>query len=310
MGAPADSSPNIPAAHEATATVTPTEITLSETPLTEITIEMLENLEYPLEYANNGRAKLVEGEFREPAAPGSATETIIKISEFTSFGELNEEPAAGVILVSDPGGSGTFYDLALVVLRDSIPAVLGTAFLGDRILVNSIELIVEGVVVDLVTQGPEDAMVSPTQQVTNTYRMMNGQLELAESEIAEDDLTETGIDPRLMSINWQWMRFTDPLQAFDLPDPENYTLKFGEDGVVQIKADCNMASGSYAIENSGITIAVGPMTLAACPPGSLSDQFIQDLGFVRIYFFQDDYLFLDLMADGGTMQFKNASDKP
>jgi len=32
---------------------------------------------------------MVEGKFREPAAPCSAAETIIKLSEFTAFGELN-----------------------------------------------------------------------------------------------------------------------------------------------------------------------------------------------------------------------------
>ena len=162
----------------------------------------------------------------------------------------------------------------------------------------------------MVTQGPEDPMGSITQQVTNSYRMLNGQLELVESAILEDDIPETVIDPRLTEITWQWTSFTDPLQAFDLPDPENYTIEFGEDGVVQIKADCNMASCSYNLENSRITITIGPMTQAACPPGSLSDQFIQDLGFVRIYFFQGDNLFLDLMADGGTMMFTNASNNP
>ena len=45
------------------------------------------------------------------------------------------------------------------------------------------------------------------------------------------------------------------------------------------------------------------MTLAACPPASRSDDFVKYLGSVAIYFFQDGNLFIDLMADGGTMQF-------
>jgi hypothetical protein len=72
---------------------------------------------------------------------------------------------------------------------------------------------------------------------------------------------------------------------------------------VDIKADCNNAKGTYTTDGSKISIVVGPMTLAACPPGSRSDEFIKHLGFAAISFFQDGDLFIDLMADGGTMQF-------
>jgi len=45
------------------------------------------------------------------------------------------------------------------------------------------------------------------------------------------------------------------------------------------------------------------MTMAACPEGSLSDDFVQYLGFAAIYFFEEGDLYIDLMADGGTMRF-------
>ena len=277
-------------------------------PSDELTVDQLKNLAYPLEYASSGSAKLVEGEFREPAAPGSAAETIIRLSDFVAFGEMGGEPAAGVILVSDPGGSGTFYDLALVVLRGEDPTVTGTAFLGDRIVVNSIEIVDDKIKVDMITQSPEDAMSSPTLNVINAYGMADGnRLEMVGSETPQEHPPGPGSSPRLAGSAWQWVRFTDPLESFDVLDPENYIIAFGEDGIVNIKADCNLASGSYTIEDSQISIEIGPMTLAACPAGSLSDQFIQDLGFVRIYFFQDGHLFLDLMADGGTMEFINGN---
>jgi hypothetical protein len=43
-----------------------------------------------------------------------------------------------------------------------------------------------------------------------------------------------------------------------------------------------------------------------CPPESRSDEFIKDLGAAAIYFFGDSNLFLDLKADGGTMEFAPA----
>ena len=108
----------------------------------------------------------------------------------------------------------------------------------------------------------------------------------------------------LTATPWMWVGFTDPTQQFTVESPENYTLSFKSDGMVEIKADCNNAAGTYTLDGSSIKIEVGPMTLAACPPESRSDEFIQDLSAAAIYFFKDGDLYIDLMADGGTMQFK------
>ena len=78
-------------------------------------------------------------------------------------------------------------------------------------------------------------------------------------------------DHPLPGITWMWTGFTDPVQQFNVENPENYTLTFQGDGTVAIKADCNDAMGSYTLDGSSIKIEVGPMTMAACPPGSLSD---------------------------------------
>lgn len=100
-----------------------------------------------------------------------------------------------------------------------------------------------------------------------------------------------------------WVGFTDPDQQFSLENPENYTITFKDDGTVNIKADCNNASGSYSVDDSSIQIEVGAMTRAMCLPESLSDEFITNLGYAAIYFFEDGNLYIDLMADGGTMEF-------
>ena len=75
---------------------------------------------------------------------------------------------------------------------------------------------------------------------------------------------------------------------------------------MNIVADCNNANGSYITDGSSITIQIGPMTMAACPPESRSDDFVKYLGLAAIYFFEDGHLFIDLMADGGTMEFAPA----
>ena len=120
------------------------------------------------------------------------------------------------------------------------------------------------------------------------------------AETEEVDLTA------LMDTPWQWISFTNPMEQFEVEMPENYSVTFNEDGTLNVMADCNNASGSYTVGDSSLTIAMGPNTMAACPEGSRSDQFVQLMTGAAIYFFEDDSLFIDLMADGGTMAFRPA----
>lgn len=89
--------------------------------------------------------------------------------------------------------------------------------------------------------------------------------------------------------------------------PENYTVEFMEDGSVAIQADCNQAQGEFSTAEGGsIDIAVGAVTRAACPPGSISNEFIQGLNDTALYFFQEGKLFMDIQYDTGTMRFRAA----
>jgi heat shock protein HslJ len=89
----------------------------------------------------------------------------------------------------------------------------------------------------------------------------------------------------------------------DVPMPESYTLDFLEDGTLAIGADCNRAVATYTTDGSKLSIMVGPMTMAMCPPESMSDRFVQLLGAATGYFFQDGELFIDTFADSGTLRF-------
>jgi heat shock protein HslJ len=109
---------------------------------------------------------------------------------------------------------------------------------------------------------------------------------------------------RLTGATWQWVRLTDPVQQVEIDQPENFTLTFMPDGTIQIQADCNQATASYtAAEDGALSITPGITTLTACSPGSRGEEFVQKLGFAARYFFQDGNLFIDMMADGGTLEF-------
>lgn len=124
----------------------------------------------------------------------------------------------------------------------------------------------------------------------------------AEPTTPPAQITSADIDT-LTANPWKWIGFTDPTQQYTVENPEDYTLTFQVDGTVNIKADCNNAMGSYTVDGSSIKIEIGPMTRAQCMPESRSDEFLKYLGFAAIYFFKDGNLFIDLMADGGTLEF-------
>ncbi len=91
-----------------------------------------------------------------------------------------------------------------------------------------------------------------------------------------EPLLEPISQAELVGETWQWigLRETMPAAQSVVPDPENYTLTFNEDGTVSIKADCNVAMGSYQLSGEQLTISMGPTTLAECGPESSYSQFL------------------------------------
>lgn len=257
----------------------------------------LQNMSYKSEWTQSGTVPLTDGEYRESVAPGSATETVVMLTDHVAYGQLNGQDAAAVVLVTDPGGSGTFYDLAVVVERDGQPVHIAGASLGDRVQIQSLRIENNEIVVDMVTQGPNDPMCCPTQRVVQTYTLEGDQL----VQTSSADL-EPG--PDLVDVVWRWVAFSDPVQGpTTIAEPDQYTVEFLADGRVNVKADCNNASGTYTVEGSNITIEIGPVTMAECGPASRSDQFIANLNAARLYWAEGGSLYMDLFADGGTMQF-------
>lgn len=113
--------------------------------------------------------------------------------------------------------------------------------------------------------------------------------------------------PALTGITWQWTHFADGMQAFDVPEPENYLITFMGDDMFHAQADCNALSGTYTVDDGMITIEPGPSTLIACPPGSLGEDFMRYLGQAAIYSFTEDGdLLLEAPFDSGTLTFTAA----
>ena len=130
-----------------------------------------------------------------------------------------------------------------------------------------------------------------------------GTLIFASSETVNAGPGSAALRAALQANPWQWASFAGPAGGYDVETPANYQLTFHDNGTVDIKSDCNNVSGTYSLDGIRISILAGPGTLAACPAGSRSDEFLRDLGSAAAYFYQPGELFLDLSAGGGTMRF-------
>lgn len=130
----------------------------------------------------------------------------------------------------------------------------------------------------------------------------------SEATPAVEDVAPPPDEVALTTNPWQWVAFVNPMETVEVETPESYQVTFNEDGAVNVVADCNNASGTYTDQDGALTIAIGPMTAAACPEGSRSDQFVTLLGSAARYFFVENELFIDLGADAGTMRLGPAGE--
>ena len=144
----------------------------------ELTINELEGGEYRSEWSDKGKIKLSDGMYKEKIAPDSATELVIKLSDRIAFGDLNGDGAedSAVILISDPGGSGTFYDLAAVIDSRGQAKHVASAFLGDRVKVEELSIRSGKIVVKMLTHRSTEPMCCPSLNVEQAYGLQGDEL--------------------------------------------------------------------------------------------------------------------------------------
>jgi heat shock protein HslJ len=109
--------------------------------------------------------------------------------------------------------------------------------------------------------------------------------------------------PSLTDTLWAWGELIEIDGQSLILNPDSYTLKFFDDGSLNIVADCNTGTGTYVIDGNALTIQLGAMTQAACGDDSLHDQFLQYLGQVVGYELNNGYLSLILAEEAGSLGF-------
>jgi uncharacterized lipoprotein YbaY/heat shock protein HslJ len=249
---------------------------------------------------------LIDGVYEgEPFVEGGASRpTVTFIETPIAYGDINGDGQddAVVLLAENSGGSGTFVYLAALVNQDGQPVNVATTLLGDRVQVQSLGIENNQVVVEMVQAGPDDPMCCPSQQVVKTYELQGDQLVETSSQVVS---AEAEASSDIVGIVWNWQGFQDTAEMNDIvvPNPDSYRLELLADGTFAAKADCNLVSGSYALDGASLTLQTGPMTLAECEPGSLYNEYTALLDQVATYVRDGDNLYLNLMADAGNIEF-------
>ena len=254
--------------------------------------DLLANMTYSSEFTADGSAPLVDGQYSEPQASDSATETMVWLTDHIAHGELNGQPVAAVVLISDPGGSGTFYSLHVVGLDAGEPLELAATPLGDRVIIDALEIAGDEITLEMVTAGPDDPLCCPTQQVVQVYELDGAKLLKTADEVVGSaaESTAGGLVNRIWG--WQERQGADG-DDLSIGDPGQYTLIFQKDGTYQYIADCSPGGGIYTIDgDDGITLLASSESLADCGPDSHAAAMKEGLRQAHSYLRESDRLTL------------------
>jgi LysM repeat protein len=143
-----------------------------------LTLADLRNATYQGIYAEP--VQLTDGKYEgKPFVEGGASRpTVTFVDPFHALGDLNGDGLedAAVVLAENSGGSGVFLYLAAVVDQNGTPANVATQLLGDRVEIKSVAVDGGEIVIDMVTQGPNDPFCCPSLEVTLRYRLEGDRL--------------------------------------------------------------------------------------------------------------------------------------
>ena len=150
-----------------------------ETSLTSGNLNLLalRNTTYNVEYTQNGTAPLANGQYLETAADGSV-DVLVTLGGQVAYGDVtgDGQEEAVAIVVSNPGGSAIFHDLAVVVDQDGAPVHLTSIALPDPVVVKEVDIEDDLIKVVMDTLGPGDGQCCPSQHTVSFYGLQNGQL--------------------------------------------------------------------------------------------------------------------------------------
>ena len=138
----------------------------------------LENTQYLIETTANGKAALRDGAYSEPV-DGSSSQNTVRLGPQFAFGDLDSTGAqdAAVTLIADSGGSGTATYLSAVLEQAGNLEPVPSVFIGDRIIVQSLEIKDRKIILRWLDRSQTDPMSAPPSvETAQSYSVQQGKL--------------------------------------------------------------------------------------------------------------------------------------
>ncbi len=173
---------------------------------------------------------------------------------------------------------------------------------------------VDGSSIQIMPGGSTMAMCPPDSQASDFAAQLSNAAVFffQDGNLFIDQAMDSGtmqfrpIAPSLTNVTWQWTGTTGGAEDVTVADPTRYQVTFHDDGMLGLKADCNVGNGTYTSADDGsLSITLGATTLAMCPPDSQDQVFNQQLATAASYALGDGSLDITL-ADGSVMHFQAA----
>ncbi|TRZ80082.1 hypothetical protein D4R86_04955 [bacterium] len=219
----------------------------------QLTLESIKNTEYYCKPCN-ANIQLADGHYVKKF-PDSASVLNIKIfNDMVAFGDLNDDGIqdAAVILDSSEGGSGHFYELAVLANTNGEPLYLDSAIIGDRVVINSMTIQSGVIILDIITHGLNDALCCPTTEKIIRYELSGNQL----VKILDNETVD-------------WKTYTNTEYGFEIKYPSSWNItkdalqKIGEYGTASKSLEI---VGNSAIEVPKLYLWVNPLGFGVNPP--------------------------------------------
>jgi hypothetical protein len=138
-------------------------------------------------YWLDGRVvSLMDGTHDEAAAPDSAARNTTVVRGAPVAGDLDQDgdDDAVVILVNEPGGSGTFYYVAVAELDRNRFNGSAAVLIGDRIALQNVAVENGIVTVNLVERAGDSLVAAPSEAISRRYTYMEDELQELEAPAA------------------------------------------------------------------------------------------------------------------------------
>jgi heat shock protein HslJ len=259
-------------------------------------------------YTINGEDfTLFNGKAENEMAPGSATKNELSVFGEPVYGDLNNDGVndAAVLLVNNPGGSGTFYYAVLAINFNGVYKATNALLLGDRIAPQTVEIQDGRAVYNYAERkAGEDFSVPPSmgKSLWINLDLKTGQIgEWVKDFEGEADTSKMNLEMK----TWNWIQTQLNSDTTVSPNKPNlFSLTFNKDGTFSAHTDCNSVGGKYLAKDSKLIFSQMMSTLMYCD-GSQESDYTKMLSEVSGFSFTSrGELLLDLGIENGTMFFR------